>query len=103
MVLPTAVCANGVTWKKLPTRIATRGRLYVWLRHADVIDEMEPALLLLPPSMRFAWLIPLSVFLVGAGMFLRARHRANYPRSLTSEPVSGQWLAERRGREEHTW
>jgi hypothetical protein len=53
--------------------------------------------------MRLAWLIPLSVFLVGAGVLFRARRRAGDPKSLTSEPVSGQWLAEARSREEQPW
>ena len=53
--------------------------------------------------MRFVWLIPLTVFVLGAGAFFRARRRANNPRPLTSGPVSGQWLAEARGREENRW
>jgi cytochrome c-type biogenesis protein CcmH/NrfF len=50
--------------------------------------------------MRFVWLIPLTALVLGAGAFLRARRRANDPTLLTSEPVSGEWLAQARGREE---
>ena len=48
------------------------------------------------------WLIPLSLVILGAGAFMRARRRATH-RSLTHEPVSGQWLAEARGREDQNW
>ena len=72
-------------------------------RPAIATHEAESVLLALIPFMRFAWLIPLTVFMVGAGAFFRARRRANHPTPLTSEPVSGQWLAEARGREEHRW
>ena len=53
--------------------------------------------------MRFTWLIPLAALALGAGAYFRARYRANHPRSLTHEPVSGEWLAEARGREEQHW
>jgi hypothetical protein len=53
--------------------------------------------------MRFVWLIPLALFAVGAGAYYRARRRADSPRALSSEPVSGEWLAQARGREEHRW
>jgi cytochrome c-type biogenesis protein CcmH/NrfF len=51
--------------------------------------------------MRFLWLIPITVLIVGAGAFYRARRRAGADTPLTSEPVSGEWLAQARGREEH--
>jgi hypothetical protein len=41
--------------------------------------------------------------IVGAGMLLRARRRGEASRSLTNDPVSTQWLAEARTREEHPW
>jgi cytochrome c-type biogenesis protein CcmH/NrfF len=53
--------------------------------------------------MRFVWFLPITVLLAAAGIFLRARHRSGEPRTPTSEPVSGQWLAEKRAREEHRW
>jgi cytochrome c-type biogenesis protein CcmH/NrfF len=46
------------------------------------------------------WLIPFGILVLGAGAFLRARSRASRTRSFTHEPVSGQWLAERRSRED---
>ena len=52
--------------------------------------------------MRILWALPL-VFLVGAGLVARLRRRSEADRLLTSEPVSGQWLAEARSREDHSW
>jgi hypothetical protein len=60
-------------------------------------------LLALVSFMRFLWLIPLTIFALGAGAFYRARRRADNPTPLSSEPVSGEWLARARGREEHRW
>ena len=51
--------------------------------------------------MRILWALPL-VLLVGAGLVARFRRRES-DRVLTSEPVSGQWLAEARSREDQTW
>ena len=53
--------------------------------------------------MRFVWLIPLALFALGAGAYYRARRRSDTPKSLSSEPVSGEWLAQIRGREDHRW
>ena len=52
--------------------------------------------------MRMLWFIPL-ILLAGAGLVARVRRRRDPDRLLTSEPVSGQWLAEARSREEHPW
>jgi cytochrome c-type biogenesis protein CcmH/NrfF len=49
------------------------------------------------------WLFPVTILIIGAGALIRARLRAKNTRSLTSEPVSGQWLAEARSREEQPW
>ena len=49
------------------------------------------------------WLIPLTIVIIGAGAFMHLRRRGGRDRGLTSEPISGQWLAERRGREEQPW
>ena len=51
--------------------------------------------------MRMLWALPL-VLLAGAGLIARFRRRDS-DRVLTSEPVSGQWLAEARSREDHPW
>ena len=52
--------------------------------------------------MRILWALPL-VVLAGAALVARIRRRADPDRLLTSEPVSGQWLAEARSREDHPW
>jgi hypothetical protein len=43
------------------------------------------------------WLIPFAVFVVGVGMFARARRRSQ-DEGVLSEPVSGDWLAHARSR-----
>jgi hypothetical protein len=48
------------------------------------------------------WLVPLAVLVIGAGALARAWRR-NDDRGLPSEPVSSQWLAEARSREEERW
>jgi len=53
--------------------------------------------------MRILWFLPFTVLIVGAGFFALARRRGSDSRLLTSEPVSGQWLAEARSREEQPW
>lgn len=53
--------------------------------------------------MRILWFAPLTILILGAGFFIRARRRGENQRLLTSDPVSGQWLAEARSREEHPW
>ena len=53
--------------------------------------------------MRFLWLIPLTILALGAGAYYRARRRADNLTPLSSEPVSGEWLAQARGREDHRW
>jgi cytochrome c-type biogenesis protein CcmH/NrfF len=52
--------------------------------------------------MRILWALPL-VLLAGAGLIARVRRRTAASRELTTEPVSGQWLAEARSREDHPW
>ena len=52
--------------------------------------------------MRVLWALPL-VLLAGAGLLAVLRRRSDSDRVLTSEPVSGQWLAEARSREDHPW
>jgi cytochrome c-type biogenesis protein CcmH/NrfF len=53
--------------------------------------------------MPIAWLIPVTIVLLGAGLVARARRRNRSRMSITQEPVSGEWLAEARSREEHHW
>ena len=53
--------------------------------------------------MRFLWLIPIAVAAAAAGAFLRARLRRDNDVPLTTEPVSSEWLAQARGRDEHRW
>jgi len=67
------------------------------------MHEAESVLLAVTPSMRFVWLIPFAIFALGAGAYYRARRRADTPTPLSHEPVSGEWLAQARGREEHRW
>jgi cytochrome c-type biogenesis protein CcmH/NrfF len=52
--------------------------------------------------MRILWVLPL-ILLAGAGLLARVRRRSDSDRLLTTEPVSGQWLAEARSREEQPW
>ncbi|HET7696259.1 MAG TPA: hypothetical protein VFK57_11165 [Vicinamibacterales bacterium] len=52
--------------------------------------------------MRILWALPL-VLLAGAGLVARFRRRGESHHVPTSEPVSGQWLAEARSREDHPW
>ncbi|MEO6235502.1 MAG: hypothetical protein ABIQ52_00795 [Vicinamibacterales bacterium] len=49
------------------------------------------------------WLIPLTILALGATTLVRARRRGKTGISLPQEPVSGQWLAEARSRDEHPW
>ena len=53
--------------------------------------------------MRFIWLIPIAALIAGAGVFLRSRRRRSEDVALTTEPVSGEWLAQARGRDDHRW
>jgi cytochrome c-type biogenesis protein CcmH/NrfF len=52
--------------------------------------------------MRLLWFLPVTVLIIG-GLIARARRRGDNSRPLKTEPVSGQWLAEARSREEHPW
>ena len=56
---------------------------------------------LLPP-MRMLWFIPVTLLAIGASAFLRHRWR-NRDVALSNEPVSGEWLAQARSREDHRW
>ena len=51
--------------------------------------------------MRLLWWIPIAALVAGAGFLLRARKRRQDDITLTSEPVSADWLAQARGRDEH--
>jgi hypothetical protein len=49
---------------------------------------------------RLFWLIPLALAIVGWRVFARSRQRND---RLTTEPVSSEWLAQARAREEERW
>jgi cytochrome c-type biogenesis protein CcmH/NrfF len=49
------------------------------------------------------WLIPIAFAVIGAGAYWRVVRKSRRQISFPQEPVSGQWLAEARGREEHHW
>jgi len=51
---------------------------------------------------RFIWWLPIVVMAVGAGVVMRLRRRRTDDVSLTSEPVSADWLAQARGRDEQS-
>ena len=53
--------------------------------------------------MRMLWWIPITVLGVGAGLLMRRRRRRANDVGLTTDPVSSEWLAEARGRDEHHW
>ena len=48
------------------------------------------------------WLIPVAVLAFGAMRLVSRLRRGGDPK-LPTEPLSGQWLAEARSREEHPW
>lgn len=53
--------------------------------------------------MRIFWWVPVAAAVLGAGAWLRARKRKSRAASIGQTPVSEQWLAEARGREEPQW
>jgi len=53
--------------------------------------------------MRMFWWVPVAVAMLGAGAWLRARRRRRGVATIGQTPVSEQWLAQARGREEHQW
>lgn len=52
--------------------------------------------------MRILWLVSAGM-LVAAGVFVRVRQRHRRSVGISQEAVSGEWLAQARGREEHQW
>jgi len=54
-------------------------------------------------DMRLLWWIPIAAVFAGAGLLFRARKRRQEGIDVTSEPVSSEWLAQARGRDEHQW
>jgi len=50
--------------------------------------------------MRLLLWIPFAALAAGAGMWLRARRRREADVALTTEPVSADWLAQARGRDD---
>jgi len=53
--------------------------------------------------MRLLWWIPIAVLVAGAGVLIRARKRRHDDIAVTTEPVSSEWLAQARGRDEQHW
>ena len=53
--------------------------------------------------MRTFWWIPISILGVGAALLMRLRRRSQSSVTLTTDAVSGDWLAQARGREEQEW
>lgn len=53
--------------------------------------------------MRMIWFVPFTILALGASLFVRARRKAGEARLLSSDPVSSEWLAQARSREEHPW
>ncbi len=76
-------------------------------RFGTLLDEAHalftaPILLSRRSIMRTLWWIPLSIVAIGAGFLWRAR-RSRRDVEITPPPVSGQWLAEARSREDYPW
>ena len=53
--------------------------------------------------MSIVWLIPVTILAMAAGAFARARRRRTNHVPFPQDPVSGEWLAQARSREEHRW
>ena len=53
--------------------------------------------------MRTLWWIPLSILGLGAALLMRVRRRPQSSVTMTTDSVSGEWLAQARGREEQEW
>jgi len=54
--------------------------------------------------MRALWWIPISILVAGAGWLIRARLRRRHTDvAVITDPVSADWLAQARGRDEHHW
>ena len=53
--------------------------------------------------MRILWWVPVAVAVIGAGAWFRARRKRRDVPIVGGTPVSEQWLAEARGKEEHRW
>jgi cytochrome c-type biogenesis protein CcmH/NrfF len=49
------------------------------------------------------WFIPATILAVTAGLVVRALRRHKRETAFTQDPVSSQWLAQARGREEQQW
>lgn len=52
--------------------------------------------------MPMVWLLPVAILAFGVARVV-ARRRRRGDTKLTTEPLSGQWLADARSREEHPW
>lgn len=70
---------------------------------ARSMARRSASFLLSPTDMRTLWWIPMAFVAVGAGAWFRARRRRKRELLISQPPVSGEWLARARGKEEHTW
>ena len=52
--------------------------------------------------MRTLWLIPVALVALAATAFF-SRARRNRDITLSNDPVSSDWLAQARGRDDHPW
>jgi cytochrome c-type biogenesis protein CcmH/NrfF len=68
-----------------------------------VLSAAASILLSLRGIMKLLWWIPVAAAVVGAGAWFRARRRRRDIAIVSGTPVSEQWLAQARGREEHHW
>jgi cytochrome c-type biogenesis protein CcmH/NrfF len=53
--------------------------------------------------MRLLWWIPITVLAAAAGLYALARRRRDDGVTLTADPVSADWLAQARGRDDQRW
>jgi len=65
------------------------------------LDPPDPVLLW--ATVLMIWLIPVTILVVSVAAVVGVRRRNRNARALTNDPVSTQWLAEARSREEQHW
>ena len=53
--------------------------------------------------MRTLWWVPVAVAVIGAGAWFRSRRKRREQTVVAGTPVSEQWLAQARGKEEPQW
>jgi cytochrome c-type biogenesis protein CcmH/NrfF len=53
--------------------------------------------------MRMLWWLPVTLAAVGAGVWFRVRRKRRDVAIVAGTPVSEQWLAQARGKDDHPW